>query len=92
MGANIQSTKSTVALTKKYPFIYGAVGVHPSDAGEMNEEVLAWLKSLTDLDKIAAVGEIGLDYYWDKEEDVRENQKRWFIPSSFRWPGSVAFR
>ena len=79
IGANIQSTKSTVALTKKYPFIYGAVGVHPSDAGEMNEEVLAWLKSLTDLDKIAAVGEIGLDYYWDKEEDVRENQKRWFI-------------
>lgn len=79
IGANIQSTKSTVALTKKYPFIYGAVGVHPSDAGEMNEEVLAWLKSLTDLDKIVAVGEIGLDYYWDKEEAVRENQKRWFI-------------
>lgn len=79
IGANIQSTKATVALTKKYPFIYGAVGVHPSDAGEMNEDVLAWLKSLTALEKIVAVGEIGLDYYWDKEEDVRENQKKWFI-------------
>ena len=77
IGANIQSTKATVALTKKYPFIYGAVGVHPSDAGEMNEDVLAWLKSLTALEKIVAVGEIGLDYYWDKEN--HEIQKKWFV-------------
>ena len=79
IGANIAATKATVALTQKYPFIYGAVGVHPSDAGEMNDDVLEWLGGLTKMPKVVAVGEIGLDYYWDKDEAVRENQKKWFI-------------
>lgn len=79
IGASVASTQATVALTEQYPFVYGAVGVHPSSAYEMNDDVLEWLRSLTKLPKIVAIGEIGLDYYWDKEEDVRENQKKWFI-------------
>ncbi len=79
IGANIESTKAAVTLAQKYPFIYAAVGVHPSDAGEMSEDVCRWLKSLTELKKVVAVGEIGLDYYWDKDASVRENQKKWFI-------------
>ena len=79
IGANIESTKSSVALAEKYPFIYAAVGVHPSDADQLDENVYQWLKSLTAHEKVVAVGEIGLDYYWDKEAAVRENQRKWFV-------------
>lgn len=76
IGASIQTTANTIALTKKYPFIYGAAGVHPSDTAELNEEKFAWLKEQCFLPKIVAVGEIGLDYYWDEPD--RETQKKWF--------------
>ena len=61
VGASIESTKRTVKLTEKYPFIYGAAGVHPSESGEMTEEDLLWLEELTRREKVVAVGEIGLD-------------------------------
>ncbi|TCL54266.1 TatD DNase family protein [Kineothrix alysoides] len=76
IGASIRTTENTIALTKKYPFIYGAAGVHPSDTAELNEEKFAWLKEQCSLPKIVAVGEIGLDYYWDEPD--REIQKKWF--------------
>lgn len=84
IGANIESCKSTLALCGKYPFVYGALGVHPSDAEELNEETFTWLKQAVESNslkmggKIVAVGEIGLDYYWDKEADVQANQRIWF--------------
>ena len=70
VGASIESTKTTLALSEKYPFVYAAVGVHPSDISGLNEETFAWLKEQTKKEKVAAVGEIGLDYYWDKEPEV----------------------
>lgn len=76
VGANLASTKATIALTEKYPFIYGAAGVHPSDTAELNEENFAWLTEQCRQPKIVAVGEIGLDYYWDEPD--REIQRNWF--------------
>ncbi|NLL75841.1 MAG: TatD family hydrolase [Clostridiales bacterium] len=76
VGASIKTTRNTIALTQKYPFIYGAAGVHPSDTAELNEENFAWLKEQCSLPKIVAVGEIGLDYYWDEPD--RQIQKEWF--------------
>ena len=76
VGASLATTKNTIELTKKYPFIYGAAGVHPSDTAELNEENFAWLKEQCSKPKIVAVGEIGLDYYWDEPD--REIQKKWF--------------
>lgn len=76
IGADIKSTKTTLELTKKYPFIYGAAGVHPSSTAELDEEKLSWLKTVAADPKIVAIGEIGLDYYWDEPE--REIQKHWF--------------
>lgn len=78
VGANIASTKQSILLAKKYDFIYAAVGVHPSDVGELDEEHFSWLSAQLLEEKVKAVGEIGLDYYWDKDEDVRENQRYWF--------------
>lgn len=77
VGASLNSCKRTRELVKKYPFLYGAMGVHPDETGALNEETFAELSSWCDEEKIVAVGEIGLDYYWDTEP--REVQKKWFI-------------
>ena len=77
VGASLRGVKDTVELMEKYPFLYGAVGIHPDEVGELNEERLEWLRSLCALEKTVAVGEIGLDYYWDKMP--RQTQKEWFV-------------
>lgn len=77
ISASIRTTKHTLALMERYPFVYGAVGVHPSDTSELNEEQMEWLKEVSSVPKVVAIGEIGLDYYWDEPD--REVQKRWFI-------------
>lgn len=78
VGASIETTKTTLALAAKYDFIYAAVGVHPSDIDGLNEETYAWLKQQATLPKTVAIGEIGLDYYWDKEPEVQKVQRYWF--------------
>ncbi len=77
IGASIQTTKNTLELVRKYPFVYGAVGVHPSETEELSDTLMVWLKEAAQREKIVAVGEIGLDYHWDKPE--RQVQKTWFI-------------
>ncbi|MBQ9765240.1 MAG: TatD family hydrolase [Lachnospiraceae bacterium] len=77
VGASIATTQNTLKLVKEYPFMYGAVGVHPSETAELNDEWLKWLKSVATSERIVAVGEIGLDYYWDEPD--RDIQKKWFI-------------
>ena len=76
IGASLESTRRSLELAKKYDFIYAAVGVHPSDTAELNEETFAWLTKQCELPKVVAVGEIGLDYYWDEPE--RTIQQKWF--------------
>ncbi len=74
IGANMASSRRTVAMCEQYPFLYGAVGVHPSDAEEINDSTLQELRQWMTKDKIVAVGEIGLDYYWPEPD--RDIQKR----------------
>lgn len=78
VGSDLRGAQETVALTEKYDFIYGAVGIHPSDIGDLNEEVYTWMQETSRRPKIAAIGEIGLDYYWDKDEEVKRSQRYWF--------------
>ena len=78
VGASIESTKTTLELAEKYDFVYAAAGVHPSDIAGLNEESFAWLKEQAAKEKTAAIGEIGLDYYWDKEPSVQAAQRYWF--------------
>lgn len=77
VGASIQSTKETLQLTRQYPFVYGAAGVHPNETGELNDNLMEWLRDITRENKIVAVGEIGLDYHWEEPEP--EIQKYWFV-------------
>lgn len=76
VGASLKSTTASIELAQKYPYIYAAAGVHPNETGELNEENFEWIKKQCLLEKVVAVGEIGLDYYWD--EPAREVQKIWF--------------
>ena len=76
-GSDVASWEEIRALTARYPFIYGAAGVHPDDVGELNEENFMRLRAILREEKMVAVGEIGLDYYWDNES--HEVQKTWFI-------------
>jgi TatD DNase family protein len=66
IGFNRETIPSTMALAEQYPFIYAAVGWHPTDAVDMKlEEDLTWIEQLCGHPKVVAIGEIGLDYFWD---------------------------
>lgn len=77
VGASMASCRSTLELAKKYPFFYGALGVHPNETADLTEADMEWIKTEAMQEKIVAIGEIGLDYYWDEPD--REIQKKWFI-------------
>ncbi len=77
VGSSLESCRRTIALMERYPYLYGALGIHPSDSGALEEKDLVWLGRQCALEKCVAVGEIGLDYYWDEPE--REIQKKWFV-------------
>ena len=62
VGASMRTTRNSIALAEKYPFIYAAVGVHPDDAAELDEAAIEELRRYCRLKKTVAVGEIGLDY------------------------------
>lgn len=74
--ASVRSLDATTALMEKYPNVYGTIGIHPDEIGDITPEVWEKMKTLCDLEKVVAVGEIGLDYYWDKEN--HKMQIQWF--------------
>ncbi len=76
VGASLKSTAASISLAEKYPFVYAAAGVHPSETAELNDENFAGLRTQCLHEKVVAVGEIGLDYYWDEPD--HEVQKLWF--------------
>ena len=77
IGASMASSQRSIALAEKYPFVYAAVGVHPDEVGELSEEKITLLRTWSQHPKVKAIGEIGLDYYWDKEN--HDLQKHWFL-------------
>ena len=76
-GASFASNKKTMELISRYPFLYAAVGIHPEHADALDDKGLEWLREQFSNPKVVAVGEIGLDYYWDEPD--REIQKKAFI-------------
>lgn len=76
VGADMQSSRESIRLAEKYPFVYAAVGVHPHDTDGMSEQDIKELAEMSRRPKVVAIGEIGLDYYYDNS--MRENQKKWF--------------
>ena len=65
VGCCLDSSKDCIALAEKYPFIYASVGSHPDSAGEVCEELMQTYLEMSKHSKVKAVGEIGLDYYYE---------------------------
>ena len=65
VGADIKSSQNSINLANKFDFVYASVGIHPHDAINAKEEDYDQLKEWLQLDKVVALGEIGLDYYYD---------------------------
>ena len=65
VGFNRETIPTTLALAEKYPFIYAIVGWHPTDSADVRDGDLEMVEKLMSHPKVIAIGEIGLDYYWD---------------------------
>lgn len=76
ISSGIKTVEQSINLAENYEHIYASVGIHPGDTMLMSEERLLWLKEKAYHPKVVAIGEIGLDYYWDTPE--RDIQKLWF--------------
>jgi TatD DNase family protein len=76
-GSDLKSLDATLEMVKQYEFIYGALGIHPEYANFIDEAFIEKLKQLCKNPKIVAIGEIGLDYYWE-ENPPRDIQKQAF--------------
>ena len=79
MGDTLESSERAVNLAESYEGLYAGVGIHPEEAFEMTSREDDILAGWTDMPKVVAIGEIGLDYYWEKDEDRRALQRRIFI-------------
>ena len=75
-GADLKTSKKAVEIAEKYPFVYAAVGCHPHDTKYMNDETMNIFKELAKSKRVVAIGEIGLDYYYDNSD--RDIQRKWF--------------
>ena len=71
VGASMASCKSTIGLVRRFPYVYGAIGIHPDDVAELTEEDYQWLEKNIHKPKIVAVGETGLDYHWSDNRNVQ---------------------
>jgi TatD DNase family protein len=77
VSSSLSSTRQSIELAHRYPFIYAAAGIHPNETGALDEENFKWLEAQCMDERVVAVGEIGLDYYWDEPD--HDTQKKWFI-------------
>ncbi len=77
VGYNVEKSKQAIEIANTHDFIYASCGISPNDIEDYTEENLKKIEEYAKSDKIVAIGEIGLDYYWNKEN--KEEQKELFI-------------
>lgn len=76
-SSDISSSKENISLSREYDFIYAAVGIHPHSVLDIDNDVISALADFASFPKVVAIGEIGLDYFY--ENSPRETQKIWFV-------------
>lgn len=76
IASDLKSIEECLDLAHRYPFMYCALGIHPSDCGPLTEGQLEAIREKLADPRVVAVGEIGLDYYWD--DTYRDTQRYWF--------------
>lgn len=94
-GYDYKSSIEAIEIAHRYPNIYASVGLHPSEVSKIDEDDLSWIYKLTEDSKVVAIGEIGLDYYWDKtfkEKQIKYFQKQLEIAEKLKFPVVVHSR
>ena len=79
VGFDLKSSEEAVQISHSLSNCYAAVGIHPSDVKKMKQGDIEKLQLLAKDSKVIAIGEIGLDYFWDKDEVIKEQQREFFI-------------
>ncbi len=79
VGYDLKSSRIAVDISKKYENCNAAVGIHPSDVKRMGKNDLDEIEIIAKDSKVLAIGEIGLDYYWDKDPEIQKQQQEFFI-------------
>lgn len=75
-GCDVETSRKAISYAQKYPFVYTAVGIHPENINENWNNDLAVIKEMAESEpRVRAIGEIGLDYYWEKDERARARQQ-----------------
>lgn len=75
-GCDVETSRKAVSYAQKYDFVYAAVGIHPENINESWNNDLSVIQELAQTEpKVRAIGEIGLDYYWEKDEHARARQQ-----------------
>ena len=77
-GCDLASSRASRDLAEKYPFFYFAAGIHPEDLEGVTLDDLREVEAMAAHPKCVAIGEIGLDYYWVKTSEARENSRKFF--------------
>ena len=77
-GCDISSSRTAVALAESFDFVYAAVGIHPENCGDFEPGMIDRLRQMAKNPRVVAIGEIGLDYYWE------DNPPRAFQQTVFR--------
>lgn len=88
IGANIATSKNTLGLVRRFPYVYGAIGVHPDEVSDLTEEDYSWLERSAYKPKIVAIGECGLDYHWNenKEQQIKAFERQMDIARKVNLP------
>lgn len=79
VGWDITSSINAIKLSKNYSNVFAAIGIHPSDVKDINEKTIEELENLIKCNKIIAIGEIGLDFYYEKDKKEQDKQLEYFI-------------
>ncbi len=74
-GCDVESSRKAIRLAEEYDFVYAAVGIHPENCGGLGDRELAEIEALAAHPKVKAIGEIGLDYYWEETQEGRAHQR-----------------
>ena len=78
VGASFRGCQDSLKLAETYDNVYAALGIHPEELEDFTEDNLSWIKENATNPKVVAIGEIGLDYYWIKDDEGRAKQRLWF--------------
>lgn len=80
VGSSLETSEKSLVLADIFEDVYAAVGIHPTEVGP-KEDIVSTLEALKEMSthrKCVAIGEIGLDFYWEKEPSVQDLQRLWF--------------